>query len=285
MLIERVLPVFVSAKSTLRKRLFAEAEARGLSNAYADAIESLVPERLINAGAFLDRLTGLWRYEFGVPYNIGERLVIGTNMFVPVESLFSALSCAYLRLPENKRAIYFERLANLDSHQATLAEMIPGYKVDLAVPLEFEVAGMGAGNRTVDWVIGPWSGRNVCLDVKRRIFDLIKHAEGIGAKGAVKEPDHDPNGLFRSVEQKFVEADPDSRLQGAWIVTNIKQDEEQLNLAFAALDPNKVHFAILGDWKPDIYVLARRETDRQYLLKLFRAEPSTRFTSKRSNEG
>jgi len=163
--------------------------------------------------------------------------------------------------------------------------MIPAHKVAPAVPVQFEVAGLGVGDRTVDWVIEPEGERSVLLDVKRRTTDFIKQAERIDAEGAAPEPDHDPALLFRSVEKKFVSADPHSRLQGAWIFTDIKQDEEQIALAFADLDPSKVHFVILGDWEPDVYVLIRREEDRQYLLDLFRAEPSSRFTFKKHNEG
>jgi hypothetical protein len=121
--------------------------------------------------------------------------------------------------------------------------------------------------------------------VKRRTTDFIKQAELMGGEGAAPEPDHDPALLFRSVEQKFALADPAERLQGVWIVTDIKQDEEHLHSAFSALDASRVHFAILGDWKPDVYVLVRRDEDRQYLLDLFHAEPSTRFTFRRADKG
>ncbi len=109
--------------------------------------------------------------------------------------------------------------------------------------------------------------------VKRRTTDFIQQAERIVTEGAAPEPDHDPAVLFRSVEQKFVAANPSVRLQGAWIFTDIQQEEELLARAFSALDPDKVHFAVFGDWKLDVYVLVRRETDRQYLLDLFREEP------------
>lgn len=285
MFIDQIFPAVVAEKSTLLERLIAEAMAQGVTREQASAILSIVPERLISAGCFLDKMTGLWRYEFGVPYDIAKDLVWGTHMWVPVDYLYAALFCVYSRLPREKRAAYLGRLADPDAHQATLVEMIPAHKVDPAVPIEFEVAGLGAGNRTVDWAIGPQGGRTVLLDVKRRTTDFIKQAERIGAEGAAPEPDHDPLLLFRSVEQKFVSANPDSCLQGIWIVTDIKQDEEQLRRAFSALDASKVHFAILGDWKPDVYVLGRRDEDRQYLLDLFRAEPSTRFTFTIDNEG
>lgn len=199
-------------------------------------------------------------------------------MWVPVDNLFAALSAAYARLSEEKRAAFIARLAQTNRHQAALVEMIPPHKVAEEIPMAFEVVGLGVGNRSVDWAIRPPNGRTTILDVKQRSADFIRQAHRINAVGADQEPDHDPALLFRSVEQKFVAANPDERLQGAWICTAIKQEEQQLAGAFGALDPGKVHFAIIGDWKRDIYVLARREVDRQYLLELFRAEPSSRFT-------
>lgn len=278
MFIEQICPAVVADKSTLLERLFAEGKARGLSDEDAKAIVATVPKTLIEAGAFLDKMTSLWRYEFGVPYDIAENLVWGTHMWVPVENLFTALFCAHSHISENKRATYLAQLTEPKKHQDKLVEMIPADKVGFTAKIEFEVSGMGAGNRTVDWAIRTQDDRTVLLDVKRRTLDFLRQAEGIDAENAAPEPDHDPALLFRSVEQKFLSAEPDARLQGAWIVTDIKQEEDQLVRAFTSLDAKKVHFAILGDWKPDVYVLARRDVDRQYLLNLFRVDSSTRFT-------
>jgi hypothetical protein len=280
MFIDLIFPEVVAEKSTLRDILVSEAMARGLTNEQANAMLSNVHERLIDAGSFLDKMTGLWRYEFGFPFNIAEKHVWGTHMWVPVECLFTALYCAYLRLPDDKRATYLKRLADPQRHQDALVEMRPAHKVSPDVSLEFEIAGLGVGNRTVDWVIKPQSGRTVLLDVKSRIADFVNQMEQMDGESTVPEPDHDPALLFRSVAEKFVRTDPDEKLQGAWIFTRLQQEEDRLHHTFAALDASKVHFAILGDWKPDIYLLVQREEDRQYLLDLFHAEPSTRFTFK-----
>ncbi len=286
MFIDQVFPEVVGGKSTLRERLLAKAAASGWPEERANALIAIVPQRLKDSACFLDKMTGLWRYEFGRPFdNIAKKLVWGTHMWAPVDDLFFALSSAYSRLPDDKRGPYLERLADPDRHQVTLVEMIPAHKVDPAVPMVFEVAGLGAGNSTVDWVIGPHGGRTTLLEVKRRTTDFIQQAERIGTEGAAPEPDHDSALMFRSVEQKFVATDPGVRLQGAWICTYIQQEEELLARAFSALDPDKTHFAVFGDWKPDIHVLVRRDADRQYLLALFRGEPSSRFTFKRGNEG
>ena len=231
-------------------------------------------------------MTNIWRYEFGIPYDIKGDLVWGTHMWVPVGYLFNALLCSYSRLPQDVRDAYLSRLGDPGAHQATLVEMIPGYKVDAAVPVQFEVSGLGIGNRTVDWVIQPQGGPSVLLDVKRRTTDFIMQAEEMGDEPIAPEPNHDPSLLFRSVEQKFNSGDPDQQLQGVWIITDIMQNEQKLHAAFNELDASRIHFAILGDWKPDTYILVRRgrKNDEQYLLELFHSERSNRFTFT-SNEG
>lgn len=278
MLIEQILPAVVADTGTLPDRLLAEAKARGLSNGELQEFESIIPEAFIDVKAFLDKLTSLWRYEFGIPYKIRNDFVWGTDMWPPVPCLFNALSCACSRLTNATRDDYLKRLVDPSKHQAVLVEMIPGYKVGSSVAVQFEVPGQGTGNHTIDWVIGPHGGRTVLLDVKRRIIDFIKQTERIGDESIVPSPDHDPALLFRSVENKFKSSDSDSQLQGVWIATNIKQSEKLLNDAFATLDSSKVHFAIFGDWKADAYVLVRRVEDEQYLRDLFHIEQSERFT-------
>jgi hypothetical protein len=112
-------------------------------------------------------------------------------------------------------------------HPEYLAEMFPTLRVKPAIPAEHEVGGLGEGNRTVDWVIGPVDGRRVLVDVKRRLADFIAAMGELSADDA-PAPRHDVGLLFRSVESKYLQSDPDELLQGAWIVTDIKQSEKGL---------------------------------------------------------
>ena len=84
------------------------------------------------------------------------------------------------------------------------------------------------------------------------------------------------------LEEKFREADPQSSLQGAWIVTDIQQEEHELERAFTGLDTSKVHFAVLGDAQSDVGLLTRREEDRGFILRLFGAVETRRFQFKRA---
>lgn len=282
MFIEQIFPTVIAQKSTLREQLIAESNRRGVQSAFMDDVISLVPRALIDAPAFLDKLTNLWRYEFGVPYDIGKDFFWGTHMWPPVYCLFNALFCAFSRLTNGQCVDYMKRLDNLDKHQSTLVVMIPVHKIDLIMPVQFEVPGVGIGNKTVDWVIGPDNGRTVRIDVKRRSIDFIKQAERISAESEVPEPDHDPSLIFRSVEDKFDISDFNYFLQGAWIVTDIKQEETLLSAAFEALNASKVHFTIIGDWKSDAHVLVKRTEDEKYLRDLFHIRESERFTFKQN---
>lgn len=93
-------------------------------------------------------------------------------MCPPVKVMFDVLDCARRRLPEQKRTAYLGLVADRAKHQEYLAEMFPMLRVSDAIPAEHEVAGLGAGNRTVDWVLGAAGTRRILFDVKRRFADF-----------------------------------------------------------------------------------------------------------------
>ena len=284
MLIESVSPELVGAKSTLPACLRAEAAIRGWPDAERETLLAVVPAELLACECFHDKLTRLWRYEFGEPHQVGSELVWGIHMWPPVPVLFDVLACAQQRLPPQKLAAYLALLADPRKHPEYLAEMFPTLRVDHAIPAEHEVGGLGEGSRTVDWVIGPVDGRRVLLDVKRRLADFIA-AVGERSADEAAAPRHDVGLLFRSVENKYLQSVPDELLQGAWIVTDIKQSESELQAAFNALDARRVHFAILGDTEQDVWLLTRRPEDRPFLLQLFAVSESKRFVFDRGQAG
>ena len=59
------------------------------------------------------------------------------------------------------RIQYHKLLDEPANHQETLVELILAAKVSEDKAMEFEVKGLGSGNRTVDWVIGPHDGRTL----------------------------------------------------------------------------------------------------------------------------
>ena len=82
-------------------------------------------------------------------------------MFEHVDHLLSALVSIQHRLTVERRIQYLKLLDEPADHQETLVEMIPAAKVSEDIAMEFEVKGLGSGNGTVDWVIGPHDGRTL----------------------------------------------------------------------------------------------------------------------------
>lgn len=276
MKIEEVCPEVIGGLGSLKDSLLQSLLSLGVAADEACGIVAEIPAPLIESGAFLDKMTGLWRYEFGLPFNIGTSQVWGAHMWVPVVHLAKAATTALARLDNAVRAAYLGRLNDAGNHYEALAEMIPATKLAAEVDADFEVAGHGVGETTVDWAIH--HERLVLLDVKSRSKDFIEQLENEVTGDTMPEPKHDSALLFRSVAKKFNAADPSAVLQGVWVTTHIAQHEGKLNDAFATLDATKVHFAVFGDWEDDIHVLVRREEDRAFLMRLFNARPSTRFT-------
>jgi hypothetical protein len=288
MKILRLFPQVVGATSTLQQRFVAMAKERGLTQDTANSLLSIIPFKLLNASCFLDRLTGLWRYEFGEPFDRmpHDQQVWGAHMWIPVEHLFSTILCASSRLTVDQRRQYFGRLVNPAKHQDVLAEFAPIVHLDPDIRADFEVTGLGVGNHTIDWSIQPPCGPRVLLDVKRRTKDFIEFAARLIAghrdlDGTAPAPIHDPTLLFQNLEEKFLPHAPDDYLQGVWILTDVKQEEWELSSAFDVLDSQKIHFVILGDWEETAYILARRAVDKRFLFSLFGISESSRFVFSR----
>jgi len=303
MTIEEIFPQVIGKKDRLVKQLIRHGQERGLPREIIQRVADSVPDEMEEVLCFFNKITKSWTYEYGEPiilhsglaipritnfgiddrgawwkYNVATEEVIGKHMCPEVEELLNALLGAVLRLPPNKQREYIKRLANRGQHRQVLTEMVPVHHLPQDIPAEFEVKGIGQGDRTVDWLISPPDGRAVALEVKMRKFDLRKHLGKVSVQSVISPPDHETKSLFRDVERKFAAADPDRRLQGVWVFPYTQQPEKSLLASFNELCPSKIHFVILGDWQQDIYILARRKVDEHYLYRLFRGTPSSRFT-------
>ncbi len=274
MVLPRVPPLFVGALASLPERLEASGRERGMSSSDVSHIIELVPAALRLAPCFLDRSTGLWRYYYGLPIDLPEnQVVVGTNIFVPVDRLFEVLACAEHRLSSAALDIYLQRLQDASRHQDVLAEMAPALRVDPRVVMEFEVPGQAVGNLTIDWLISPTGFPPILLEVKNRIRDLIEYLAQLARGEPISAPAHDASLLFRSAVEKLLPSDPAVRLQGVWIITELKQEESELEDTFAN-NASLLHFAILNNWEPDGYLLTCDGVDRRQLLDLFRLQES-----------
>jgi hypothetical protein len=241
MLVQDFFPGIIQELGNLRNCLRYEYRNAKFNDQGFDDFISIIPVNLLTARCFLDKITKKWRYEFGLPSDLSKikKTLWGTLMWPLVNTLFESIKCASQRLTLEEIRKYMRRLSDVNKHQDTLVEMFPLQKLSPDILVNFEIAG--AGNKDIDWEIGPIDGRYIRIDVKNRIKDLYDMLDN----STIQEPQHDHNLLFKSVESKFLESDPDKFLQGVWVVTQIKQKLEKLYQAFDALPASKVHFAII----------------------------------------
>jgi hypothetical protein len=257
--------------------------------AIVGGIADLVPHPIRKIPCFLDRLTGLWRYDFGEPCVDLPRggVVLGTQMYQEVDRLFDVLACAHRRLPDEVFQNYLARLADPKKHDDLIFEFAPILRLPVDMDASYEVSGLGEGNRTIDWLIKPKSGVSIALEVKNRPKDLLESLVRLQAgerdvDGTAPAPLHDAGLLFASLEQKFRPRDVSEMVQGAWIGTDLRQEESELMAAFARLDPTRVHVAFFGDWKDDAYVLSHSDFARQHAREVLGVRESRRFVFRRS---
>lgn len=260
---------------------------RGIPRDVVQGVVALVPESLKASPCFLDRLTGLWRYDFGEPLDLPSGgVVVGTTMFQSVDVLYDVLSTAQRRLTPGQLSNYLVRLADPNKHDDLLFEFAPIVRLRGGVSSTYEVVGFGDGNRTVDWLLRPEKGPPILLDVKNRTKDLLQSLTRVqegdrSVDGSAPVPGHDANLLFASVEQKFKPRSPTEMIQAVWVGTDLKQEEEELTRAFGLLDPTKVHLAILGDWHDDAYVMTNEAIAKQHTLATLGVRESRRFVFNR----
>lgn len=274
MIIDKIFPQVVGKKATMEKCLTEEGISKGEAADKIDVLLSSIPLKLLNADCFFDKMTKLWRYEYGLPFTVANgKYLYGTHMWPSVRNLFSVLSCAILKLPNRRRRDYFTKLTNLEKHWDTLVEFLPIIRLSEDVSFCYEVP-TGVGNLNADWGISANDGRMILVDVKRRFRDLLELVDRIenGEKdpdGTAPAPTHDVGLMFRSSENKYAQKDPDQQLQGVWIETALKQEEGELQTKFSMLDDSNLHFAIFGGWEPGVKLLSKRSEDFQFLLELF----------------
>jgi len=266
--------------------LDAECRRRGIDRTAATELIGTLPSSILEAPCFLDRLTSLWRYDFGEPFVVGDQRAYGTHMYQEVEVLLSVLLFVDRRLEPAKREAYLTRLGDVNKHEDVLIECAPVLRLNDDVPLLHEVLGYGEGNATIDWIIGDPEKPAALLEVKNRSRDLLESLERLQAgetdpDGSAPAPTHSPDLLFRSVESKF-RSNPEARpIQAVWIHTSIKQEESELKEAIGRLDTQRVHAVLLGNWDDDVYALARSDEQKVSLLTLLNLKTSNRHAFQR----
>lgn len=285
MRLDALAPEIVGGRTSLRRCLIEHYLVDGLLEGEAKAILDATPMRLISGEAFFDRLTHRWRYEYAPPLEVGGQILHGAVNCPEVRTLGRVLQFCISRLAESVRRRHLARLSEANRHLDSLAEFLPVVRLSDAVTVISDHR-TGAGGCDVDWLLRDSSGRDVLIEVKARLGDLTQLAKSLQAAtwrdgDVANSPQHDAAILFRSVQKKFLPASPASQLQGVWISTTLAQPPRSLSAAFDALAHDRVHFAILGDWNPGIFVLSRVDADRAFLLSLFGEHEGQGWLSKR----
>lgn len=286
----RVAQQLVGGVADLRSLFGAMGRYRGIARDDVAEIAALVPEPIANAPCFLDRLTGLWRYDFGEPLDLpGEAAVMSTNMCQPIDRLYDVLVCARRRLPADQLANYLVRLADPVKHDDLMFEFAPVLRLAEDVEASYEVCGYSEGKRTIDWLIRPKSGPPIAMDVKNRTKDLLESLVRVqtgarDADGSAPAPIHDVNLLFVGLEKKFRPRPATELVQAAWIGTDLRQEETELAVAFDRLDRTRVHIALLGDWQADVHFLSKDAFARQHVTDVLRLHESRRFVFRRNED-
>lgn len=251
-----------------------------------DELLSSLPSELRSATAFLDALTGKWRYEYGLAYKdlVGGAVATGTDQCPEIEHLVMGVRAAMERLTPDDLGCMLRRLADEARHEEALAELAPLTRLPSGVTPKYESKDRAAQNASIDWMFTPRTGRPILMDVKSRKRELIRHLNQIIAGpvmrgSAVPVPTPDCTRLFDGIPEKFVPRSPDDMLQGAWIHERILQDRHSLHRAFSSLDRRKVHFAIFAGWGSSAYILARRSSDKSLLHAFFDLVESDTFVA------
>jgi hypothetical protein len=276
MSIKHLLGPLVGEMSHLVDAFLKLAEKNGQEREEATALFKLLPQEVKSAQAFFDSLTRRWRYDFGKPLEFpgSNQLLLGTQQWPEVEHLYLALRAMAQKVPSTALMKYLGRLADRSKHQEVLFEARPLFYLVEGTAAEFEVVGYAQGNRTIDWRFSPAVSVDILLEVKYRIGDVVQHfgpmvSDLDAGKDIVQSGPGKPEPLFVSTYEKFLSVSPGTRLQGAWIHSNIKVERAELETYFHSLPSDLLHFAIVSNWEKTGFLLSREGVDHENIVRIF----------------
>ncbi len=276
----------ITAKSSVY-HVFLELAIKDNKDAdFARQLVRLLPQAIKEAKVGFDNIVKVWRYEYGLPITVGNKIVIGSNVFIEVERLYNAVKNANAYLTSSQLLEYLKNLENPDKHEDFLFEMRPlmKFKRIRKIP-EHEVNG--AGSKKIDWLFR-FGFLKIVFDIKHRHKSLVTHMgtiiEDIEQKREPPSPPKtNPGDLFRSVESKFNRSLGIFRLQGVWIQTEIAEDHDPLVSFFKkSLDKWRIHFCIISNWTDRAFIITRNPLQKIIVGWVFNLKTSKGFTFKDS---
>lgn len=266
--------MFRAEDSNILGALEKVAAAQGLSGQEAERVFELLPESLRGAPAFRDRMTGIWRYEYGVPYVVGkgnkEKIVIGTDQAPKVSVLLDGIRALSQHTSYEQLLSFCKKLENRQKHLDFLAELDPIIRPSMDFTADYEPDGYASEDRKIDWLIRFHDGSSCLIDVKNRIRGLIDFLDEINKNGKNNFSDSPPlpKGVFNSSGIKFLPAKK-GRFQGLWVLTNVYYDDELLKEMFYNLDENLIEFTVLTHFKGESRVLSTKPEIKSWLIEKF----------------
>jgi hypothetical protein len=256
----------------LRDYILQSDDDLGITAGESAAIINALPEAIQRAPCFRFRLTGVQRYEYGLPFNLPDgQILFGGPQVPPVRKLVAGVQAVLRYAPGTTGAAILRRLENRQKHYEALAELTPLALARNLRSAEHEVPGHGRW--TIDWHLRWETGEQLLLEVKSRIYDVIETLpKADPADPTTLVPATSPERLFKDVERKFLSRSPSECLQAAWVEVPVKQNKRAIDEHFARMDPAKAHLGII--WSGDVadrraYLLCRGGIDGPALLGLF----------------
>lgn len=243
----------------------------------AKSVFDLLPPAVQQAPGFNDKLTGIWRYEFGLPYSVGKgkakTQVIGTNIAHKVSVLFHGLRILRGLVSNSQLSLFCKRLADKNKHLDHLSELDPILRPRTSFKADYEPTGFAKGNRKVDWHISFSDNSSCLLAVKHRYRALISNMGEIGPRLSSGEKPFPaepplPEGIFQDSQEKFVPI-VGNRWQGIWILTDTYYDDAALKTDFDSLDVTRIQFAVLTHFEGDARILARNNLLKNWIKEKF----------------
>lgn len=266
--------IFRAEDSNVFTALKRVALDKSLSVEEAEKVFNLLPNSIKDAPAFKDRLTGIWRYEYGVPYTIGsgtnQYFILGTDQAPKVSVLLDGIRALSQHTSYGQLLSFCKKLENREKHLDFLAELDPVMRPTMDFTADYEPNGYASGDRRIDWLIRFHDGSSCLIDVKNRIRGLIDFFDEINRKGKNNLSDSPPlpDGVFNSSEIKFLPAKK-GRFQGLWLLTNVYYDDELLKETFYNLDENLMQFTVLTHFEGETRILSRKPEIKSWLIEKF----------------
>jgi len=244
-------------------------------------IFGMLPPEIKQATIPNDSLGNMPLYNFGNPLEISNTYVYcsGGIQNHEIKHLYLALRTALQHLTPSEIQNYIKNINNIDKHEDYIFEMRPILNLRVGLKAQYESQNNCNEGRNIDWEIK--NGEYIILvEVKNRIKSTIAHLKyclelskklkaGIAPENISLPSAPDPVDLFKNILEKYKDQTDSRTLQGAWISSIIKEDENKLNEYFEKIDSKKIQFAIFSGWDNGAYILVKDEKYRPILLDYF----------------